>query len=83
MELYGHFPKTPLQNSMLKHFGSHMTVLYPNPCYNELCYKGTAIYYIHINDTTFEVSVFWPSDTGNRINELRFSDSVSYPLKRV
>ena len=26
--------------------GSHnMNVLYPNPCYNEVCYKGTAIYY--------------------------------------
>ena len=21
-----------------------MTVLYPNPCYNEVCYKGTALY---------------------------------------
>ena len=24
-----------------KTIGSHMTVLYPNPCYNEVCYKGT------------------------------------------
>ena len=23
-----------------------MTVLYPNSCYNEMCYKGTALYYI-------------------------------------
>ena len=22
-----------------------MTLLYPNPCYNEVCYKGTALYY--------------------------------------
>ena len=21
-----------------------MTVLYPNPCYNQMCYKGTALY---------------------------------------
>ena len=21
-----------------------MTMLYPNPCYNEVCYKGTALY---------------------------------------
>ena len=35
------------------------------------------IYYIPINDTSFELSVFWPSDTESRINELRFSDSMS------
>ena len=23
-----------------------MTVLYPNLCYNEVCYKGTAVYHI-------------------------------------
>ena len=39
------------------------------------------IYYILINDTTFELSVFWPSDTESRINELRFSDSVSLSFK--
>ena len=22
-----------------------MTMLYPNPCYNEACYKATALYY--------------------------------------
>ena len=28
-----------------KKFGSHnMTVLYSNPCFNEVCYKGTALY---------------------------------------
>ena len=28
-----------------KKFGSRiMTVLYPNLCYNEVCYKGTALY---------------------------------------
>ena len=39
------------------------------------------IYYIPINDTTFKLSVFWPSDTESRINELRFSDSVSLSFK--
>ena len=34
-------------------------------------------YYIPINDTTLELSVFWPSDTESRINELRFSESIS------
>ena len=38
-------------------------------------------YYIPINDTTFELSVFWLSDTGSRINELRFSESVSLSFK--
>ena len=26
-----------------KYLEVHMTVLYPNPCYNELCYKGTEL----------------------------------------
>ena len=44
--------------------------------------SNTDIYYIPINDnTTFELSVFWPSDTESRINELRFSDSVSLSFK--
>ena len=38
-------------------------------------------YYIPINDTTFTLSVFWPSDAESRINELRFSDSVSLSFK--
>ena len=38
-------------------------------------------YYKPINDTMFELSVFWPSDTDSRINELRFSESVSLSLK--
>ena len=37
--------------------------------------------YIPINDTTLKLSVFWPSDTESRINELRFSDSVSLSFK--
>ena len=39
-------------------------------------------YYIPITDTTFELSAFWLSDTESRINELRFSDSVSLSLKK-
>ena len=39
-------------------------------------------YYIPINDTGVELSVFWPSDTESLINELRFSNSVSFPLRR-
>ena len=41
-------------------------------------------YYIQVynsNDTTFELSVFWPSDTEIRINELRFSDFLSLSFK--
>ena len=38
-------------------------------------------YYIPINDTTLELSVFWPSDTESRINELRFSESISLSFK--
>ena len=42
---------------------------------------NTKIYNIAINDTIFELSVFWPSDTESRINELRFSDSISLSFK--
>ena len=40
--------------------------------------KNTVIkfYYIPLTDTTLELSVFWPSDTESRINELRFSESI-------
>ena len=39
--------------------------------------------YIPILDTPFELSVFWPSDTEIRLNELKFSDSYHYHyLKR-
>ena len=46
----------------------------------KLIYDPT-LYYIPINYTTFELSVFWSYDTESRINELRFSDSYHYPLK--
>ena len=38
-------------------------------------------YYIPITDTTLELSVFWPSDKESRINELRFSESISLSFK--
>ena len=37
--------------------------------------------YIPRNDTSFKVSVFWLSDTENRISEVRFSDSISLSFK--
>ena len=43
--------------------------------------SGIQFYYIPINDTTLELSVFWPSDTESRINELSFSESISLSFK--
>ena len=40
-------------------------------------YSVNKVYYIPINDTTLELSVFWPSDTESRIKELRVSESIS------
>ena len=42
---------------------------------------GKSFYYIPITDTTLEQSVFCPSDTESRINELRFSESISLSFK--
>ena len=39
------FPYNSFEKFHGKKIGSHsMTVLYPNLCYNEVCYKGTALY---------------------------------------
>ena len=43
--------------------------------------NGITVYCIPINDTTFELSFFWLSDTESRINELRFSEAVSLSFK--
>ena len=43
------------------------------PC----CLDDNILYYIPITDTTLELFFFWPSDTESRINELRFSESIS------
>ena len=38
-----------------KKFGSHsMTVIYPNRCYKEVCYKGTALY-MNIHKKTCDI----------------------------
>ena len=42
---------------------------------------STTHYFIPLNDTTLELSVFWPSDAESRINELRFSESISLSFK--
>ena len=44
-------------------------------------FMSKTLYYIPINDTTLELSVFWPSDTESRINKLRFSESISLSFK--
>ena len=46
-----------------------------------LQYVDNVSYYIPITDTTLELSVFWPSDTESRINELRFSESITLSFK--
>ena len=39
------------------------------------------LYYVPLNRTTLELSVFWPSDIERRINELRFSEFLSLSIK--
>ena len=46
-----------------------------------LNWRKKNFYYIPITDTILELSVFWPSDTESRINELRFSESISLSFK--
>ena len=46
-----------------------------------IIFQNIISYNIPINDTSFELSVFWLSDTEDWINELRFSDSVSLSFK--
>ena len=38
-------------------------------------------YHIPINGATFELSLFYPSDTESQINKLRFSDFISLSFK--
>ena len=52
-----------------------------NDSYFKLMNVDNVVYYIPITDTTLELSVFWPSDTESRINELRFSESISLSFK--
>ena len=68
--LHGHFPIIPLKTSMVK-MGSHnMAVLYPNPCYNKVCYKGTSLLFI--------------SDTGrNRTDARKLSKSLTMDVEKA
>ena len=61
----------------------HTIKLIPMPIahriYTKIYAKGTNN--IPINDASFELSVFWSSDTESRINEQRFSDFTSLSFK--
>ena len=37
-----------------------MTMLYLNLCYNEECYKGTAMYYLCLHNTNLDSFLYWP-----------------------
>ena len=50
-------------------------------CSRSLHLHLNVVYYIPITDTTLELPIFWPSDTESRINELRFSESISLSFK--
>ena len=59
-----------------------MTMLYPNPCYNEVCYIGTELKFIYI------LTPFWRPRGGSRISGkgvhmyktvgVRFADFISF-----
>ena len=36
-----------------------------------------------MNNITFELPVFWPTDIEGQINELMFSDSLSLSVKKL
>ena len=44
-------------------------------------YECKTLNHIPITNTTLELSVFWSSNTESRINELRFSESISLSFK--
>ena len=48
------------------------------PVISFLMCRTLTFYYTPINDATLELSVFWPSDTKSLINELKFSESISF-----
>ena len=45
-------------------------------------FKVKKHYLIPIHDTSFELSVFWPSDIESPINKVNFSDTVSQSFKK-
>ena len=65
---------------MCKVIVEHSQLAYAK-CVANVSDTNNIYYYIHITDTTLELSVFWPSDTESRINELRFSESISLSFK--
>ena len=50
-------------------FSSLMHALLSKDTLLRTSYRDTIVYYIPINDTSFELSIFWPSDTESQINE--------------
>ena len=70
------YQNTP--NKYLKPFYSQNACTFID---NQLFSGFKTFYYIPITDATLELSVFWPSDTGSRINELRFSEFISLSFK--
>ena len=50
---------------MVKKFGSHyMTVLYPNPWFNEVCYKRTTLLYVYGHLRTIYIA--WESEISEK-----------------
>ena len=39
-----------------------MTVLYPNLCYNDVCYKGTVLYIFVQNITFWDITIYCLSE---------------------
>ena len=44
-----------------------MTVLYSNLCYNEGCYKGTALYYYSSTNVSFNSEVLLTKQADNNV----------------
>ena len=71
--------RTIRPNSKCFHTGVFHNAVYQN--FTKLHADDKSFYYIPITVTTLELSVFWPSDTESRINEPRFSESISLSYK--
>ena len=88
----GSYMTTSKQQSLFANIDKKSTAkpTYVAPCevilFHQEKYVGSRrnkiLNYIPINDTSFELSVFWLSDTESQIIELRFSDSVSLSFKQ-
>ena len=65
-------------------YGPEVEVRHSSPLimsYFNACPSVHLFNYKPINDTTFELSVFWPSDAESRINQLWFSESILLSFK--